>query len=260
MITIKNISFDYPITSEKTRTVLKDISLEIRKGESIAVMGPNGSGKTTFARCLNGLLIPAQGQVIVDGLPTHESENLVEIRRRVGMVFQNPDNQIVSATVEREIAFGLENLGKPYEEMHRIVDEMLQEFQLQQYRQKAPHYLSGGEKQKLAMAAVLAMRPSYLILDEPTSLLDPKSRRDILQLVQRFHSANNDSMNSPITTILITQFAEEALSADRLIVFHDGRIFMDGAPEKVFSNIKALLKIGLEPPVKILLTNLGQRF
>ncbi len=258
MISINNISFDYPITNEKNRTVLKNISLEIQKGESIAVMGPNGSGKTTFARCLNGLLVPSQGQVIVDGLPTQNITNLPEIRRRVGMVFQNPDNQIVSATVEREIAFGLENLGKPYEDMHRIVDEMLQRFQLQQYRKKAPHFLSGGEKQKLAMAAVLAMSPSYLILDEPTSLLDPKSRKDILQLVQRFHSATSENNNSHVTTILITQFAEEALSADRLIIFYDGRIFMDGAPEKVFSNIKPLLEIGLEPPVKILIQNLAQ--
>ncbi|NOY61309.1 MAG: ATP-binding cassette domain-containing protein [Calditrichaeota bacterium] len=259
MIAINNISFDYPITDEKTRTVLKNISLEIKEGESITVMGPNGSGKTTFARCLNGLLIPSKGKVIVDGLPTSEQANLTEIRRRVGMVFQNPDNQIVSATVEREIAFGLENLGKPYDEMHRIVDEMLEKFHLQQYRKRAPHYLSGGEKQKLAMAAVLAMRPSYLILDEPTSLLDPQSRKDILQLVRQFHSASLENDNSSITTIFITQFAEEALSADRLIIFYDGRIFMDGAPEKVFSNIKPLLEIGLEPPVKILMQNLVKR-
>ncbi|NIA30178.1 MAG: ATP-binding cassette domain-containing protein [Actinobacteria bacterium] len=257
MISINDISFEYPITDEKTRTVLKNISLEIKAGESITVMGPNGSGKTTFARCLNGLLVPSKGKVVVDGLPTDEPTNLTEIRRRVGMVFQNPDNQIVSATVEREIAFGLENLGKPYDEMHRIVDEELEKFNLQQYRKKAPHYLSGGEKQKLAMAAVLAMRPSYLILDEPTSLLDPQSRKDILQLVRQFHSAEND--HSHITTIFITQFAEEALSADRLIIFYDGRIFMDGAPEKVFSNIKPLLEIGLEPPVKILMQNLVKR-
>lgn len=249
MIQIENLSFTYSDEGTVSRTILDNVSLTIKPGEAVAIMGPNGSGKTTFARCLNGLLLPESGSVLVDGLDTRDSAQLPEIRKKVGMVFQNPDNQIVSATVEREIAFGLENLGVPYQEMHDIVDKMLTEFNLQQYRRHAPHYLSGGEKQRLALAAVMAMRPRYLVLDEPTSLLDPKSRTDILHIIKQLHCRQNQ----PVTTLLITQFPEEALYANRLLVFHNGAILMDDSPARIFSRIDELLAIGLEPPLEFVL-------
>ncbi len=255
MIKIDNISFTYSNGAATGRRVLNNISLAIRPGESIAVMGPNGSGKTTFARCLNGLLLPTTGTVAINGLPTSDSINLPEIRRQVGMVFQNPDNQIVSATVEREIAFGLENLGLPHAEMHVIVNKMLMDFELTDYRKKSPHYLSGGEKQRLAMAAVLAMRPSYLILDEPTSLLDPKSRLDILQIIKQLHRRKD----KPITTMLITQFPDEALTADRLLIFNNGEIFMDDKPTTIFKRVEELFRIGLEPPIEFALNEMLKR-
>ncbi|MBN1560906.1 ATP-binding cassette domain-containing protein [candidate division KSB1 bacterium] len=249
MITVEHISFAYPSHGDSPRNILTDVSIDIRPGESIAIMGHNGSGKTTFARCLNGLLIPSSGAVVVDELDTAEQKNLVDVRRRVGMVFQNPDNQIVSTTVEREIAFGLENLGIPYEQMHAIVDEMLEKFNLLRYRLHPPHYLSGGEKQRLALAAVMAMKPRYLVLDEPTSLLDPINRKEILNIVKALHDQTMSA--EPITTILITQFPEEALFIDRLLIFNQGQLIMDDDPRTVFQSSEALDHLGLEPPVTI---------
>ncbi len=256
MIRVENISLDYAVDVARKRRVLRDVSLTIREGEKIALMGPNGSGKSTLARCLNGLLLPAEGTVKVDDLCTASEADLIEIRRRVGMVFQNPDNQIVSATVEREIAFGLENLGLPHDDMHNIVEEMLQQFDLTKYRFKSPHYLSGGEKQKLALAAVLAMKPRYLILDEPTSLLDPRSRKEILQIIIGLNQNLNGT--GRVTTMLITQFPEEALHADRLVVMNHGEIVMDDRPEEIFSRIEKLDELGLEIPVKFRLEKLLQ--
>ncbi len=250
MIYVNDISLSYPAENGGIRHVLQGVSLSISEGESVAIMGANGSGKTTLALCLNGLLVPNAGSVTVDGLVTSDVKSLGAIRRSVGMVFQNPDNQIVSATVEREIAFGLENIGMPYEEMHTVVDEMLQKFDLEKYRHRSPHYLSGGEKQRLALAAVLAMRPKYLVLDEPTSLLDPQSRHEILELVRRMHPQHNGSFQSTLTTILITQFPEEALVADRLIVLDNRSIAMDDAPHEIFLRAKELQDMGLEPPVR----------
>jgi len=252
MIEIEHISFDYEELTGRRR-VLSDISLTIHPGEAIAIMGANGSGKSTLVKCLNGLLLPTEGKVIVAGLSTANAGQLPAIRRQVGMIFQNPDNQIVSATVEREIAFGLENLGLDYETMHLRVQEMLQRLNLAHLWQKSPHYLSGGEKQRLAMAAVLAMQPRYLILDEPTSLLDPRSREEILQHVNQLHThpANGDAEN--MTTILVTQFPEEALTADRLIVIASGRVVFDAPPTEVFARVDELSLLGLEPPVEFLL-------
>ena len=197
--------------------------------------------------------MPTAGQVYVDGLDTTLPENLPAVRKKVGMVFQNPDNQIVSATVEREIAFGLENLGVEYERMHRIVDEMLERFNLTVYRQRPPHNLSGGEKQRLALAAVTAMNPSYLVLDEPTSLLDPKSRREVLATVRAFHRPSR--AEAAISTILITQFPEEALVADRLLIFHRGRIIMDDEPQAIFAR-GGLEQYGLAAPMKFMVAEL----
>lgn len=251
MIKVNNLIFEYPSQDGRHNRVLGNISLTILEGESIALMGANGSGKTTLAQCLNGLLLPTSGTVLVDGLNSSDERNLLDIRRKVGMVFQNPDNQIVSATVEREVAFGLENLGVDYDSMQLIVAEMLRRFDLEDYRTHSPHYLSGGEKQRLALAAVLAMRPKYLILDEPTSLLDPKSRRDFLGFLEELHvNGTTQSNPNPIATVLITQFPEEALAADRLVIMHSGRIAMDAAPYEVFEHVDELEKIGLEPPAE----------
>ncbi|MBN1998988.1 ATP-binding cassette domain-containing protein [candidate division KSB1 bacterium] len=244
MIKVRNLWFKY------TRDVLQDISLDIHEGESIAIMGSNGSGKTTFARCLNGLLLPSRGTVVVEGLSTADNSDILAIRKQVGMVFQNPDNQIVSATVEREIAFGLENLGVPFEDMHQIVGKMLLKFDLERYKKHTPHALSGGEKQKLALASVLAMQPRYLILDEPTSLLDPRGRKDILRIIGDLHK---EKQKPPITTIFITQFPEEADQMQRLIIFHKGRVVMDDCPFQIFQQNRRLKKIGLEPPLPYLL-------
>ncbi|MBN1480175.1 ATP-binding cassette domain-containing protein [candidate division KSB1 bacterium] len=247
MIKVENISFAYPDHEGEPRNILSDISLEINTEESIAIMGHNGSGKTTFARCLNGLLRPTAGRILVDDLDTADESNIIKLRHRVGMVFQNPDNQIVSTTVEREIAFGLENLGTTYETMHAIVDEMLDQFSLSHYRRQPPHHLSGGEKQRLAIAAVMAMRPRYLVLDEPTSLLDPGNRKAILKIVKSLHQKKSH----PITTILITQFPEEALYADRLLIFNKGRLALDDKPGVIFQKSRELEMMGLEPPLTL---------
>jgi energy-coupling factor transport system ATP-binding protein len=257
MIEVAHVSFKYPSAQSSPHYALSEISLTIQPGESIAIMGANGSGKSTFARCLNGLIVPQDGEVFVNGLSTASEENLLAIRRLVGMVFQNPDNQIVSATVEREIAFGLENLALPGDEMRRIVDEKLAQFDLEKYRKKSPHYLSGGEKQRLAIAAVLAMDPSYIVLDEPTSLLDPRSRRDILEQIKAFHQ---NGASRQIASILITQFPEEALFDDRLIVFHRGRVVADDRPDFLFGQADLLAEIGLEPPVDVKLKKLLRRY
>jgi energy-coupling factor transport system ATP-binding protein len=253
MIAINNISFDYSNEHSQRRRVLQNVSLDILEGEFIAVMGANGSGKSTLARCLNGLLLPTDGAVLINGMTTMDYQLLPAIRRKVAMLFQNPDNQIVSAMVEREIAFGLENIGLPYEEMHRRVEMMLKRFRLTPFRRKSPHYLSGGEKQRLALAAVLAMEPDYLVLDEPTSLLDPASRSEMVHLFHEWH----DQLNEPRrTTVLITQFPEEALTADRLVVLHHGRVVMNAHPTELLQDTRALAEIGLDSPVQFKLHHL----
>ncbi len=250
MISVEDIRFAYRDEGGEQRLVLQGISTQIQPGESLAIMGANGSGKSTFVKCLNGLLVPYSGRVLVDGLDTASDEQLAAIRRRVGMIFQNPDNQIVSATVEREIAFGLENLGLSPDEMHARVEEMLQRFDLVPLRRKSPHYLSGGEKQRLALAAVLAMRPQYVILDEPTSLLDPQHRSDILEILRDWHR------HEKIATLLVTQFADEAVHAQRLMIFHQGAIHIQGAPEAVFQQVQELERIGLEAPIAVFVKQL----
>ena len=251
-IDIQDVFFEYANAPEEITRVLNGVTLQVHAGEFIALMGANGSGKTTLARCLNGLAIPSKGTILIDGMDTRDENRLLEIRRRVGMVFQNPDNQIVSATVEREIAFGLENLGVPFEEMHRRVNAMMQQFSLTHYRQKSPHYLSGGEKQRLALAAVMAMNPRYLVLDEPTSLLDPRSRREILDTLRIMHTSGSP-LSQKMTLLLITQFSDEALLADRLVVLHNGSVIMDGPPAQLFEHIEDFFKLGLEPPIQFVI-------
>jgi len=250
MIRISNLVFEYTNGEEKNR-VLDGIDLTIREGESLGLMGPNGAGKTTLARCLNGLLLPTEGEVLVDDMNTNEAAKISEIRRLVGMVFQNPENQIVSTTVEREIAFGLENLGINYERMHETVDKMLEQFDLQKYRNHPPHLLSGGEMQRLALASVMAMSPKYIIFDEPTSLLDLASRKALLSLISKVHKKNQTAENHcQISTIFITQYPEETLTFDRLLVLNQGQIVMDDKPAEVFQKVKELKNLGLEVPAE----------
>ncbi|MFQ5604860.1 MAG: ATP-binding cassette domain-containing protein [bacterium] len=249
MVRVQNLTFEYTQHQTKNIRVLDGVHFEIQPGETIGLMGANGSGKTTLARCLNGLLLPTEGAVWVDELDTRRADEAVEIRRRVGMVFQNPENQIVSTTVEREIAFGLENLGVPAAEMHRIVDDMLQKFNLESLRLQPPHRLSGGEMQRLALAAVMAMSPRYLIFDEPTSLLDPPSRKAVISLILNLNKMQ-PALPSPqaITTLFITQFPEEVLLFDRLLVLHEGKIVRDDRPEIIFQEVEQLNKMGLNVP------------
>jgi len=250
MIRILNLVFEYTNGEEKNR-VLNGIDLTIREGECIGLMGPNGSGKTTLSRCLNGLLVPTEGEVLVDDLNTNEADKIAEIRRRVGMVFQNPENQIVSTTVEREIAFGLENLGMDYERMHETVDKMLVQFNLQKYRNHPPHLLSGGEMQRLALASVMAMLPKYLVFDEPTSLLDLASRKSLLSLISEFQNKNKtEEIALKISTIFITQYPEETLTFDRLLILNQGQIVLDDKPAEIFQKVEELKKLGLEVPAE----------
>jgi len=245
MISCKNLSFSYPNSAQ---LVLNELSLSIQKGESVSIMGANGSGKSTLVQCLNGLLIPSHGDVIVDGLNTRDQEEIQKIRKKVGIVFQNPDNQIVSTTVEREIAFGLENLRVDPDKMYAIVNQFLKVFNLEHFRNHSPNKISGGEKQLLALASVLAMSPSYLVLDEPTSLLDPFSRRMVLDYI--FKKNNNPFQQ--ITSILITQYPAETFYTDRLLILSNGKILFDDNPDSVFKNSAKLCELGIGAPVEYL--------
>jgi energy-coupling factor transport system ATP-binding protein len=238
MIQVRHLSFTHP----GNIPALQDIDLEIFPGERLAVIGPNGSGKSTLARCLNGLYQPQRGQVLVDGLSTADPGSLFEIRKRVGMVFQSPDDQLVATTVESEIAFGLENLAIPRAEMHQRVDQVLADFRLEEYRHHPPHRLSGGEKQRVAIAACVALRPQYLVLDEPTSLLDPQHRRTTSALLEGLRDRFG------IATIHITQIPEEAAQAERVLVLHQGRLLDDAPPVGIFSQALLLREIGLGLP------------
>ena len=239
MIQVRNLTYRY---SGNDKDTLKGITARFHPGEIVAIMGANGSGKTTFIRCLNGLIQPVSGEVVVDGMPPC-GDHLYEVRRKVGMVFQNPENQIVATTVEREIAFGLENLGMPADQMKTKVDHILKHFSLTEYRHSPPHLLSGGEKQRLALAAVIVMDPDYLILDEPTSLLDPQARKDLLRYLVQYRT-------SGMGIIFVTQFSEEAMICDRLLIL-DGSVALEGAPRTVFSKMELVKKLGVQIPVSI---------
>lgn len=244
MIQVENIYYRYP-ESEENQYALRGVSFMIEQGERLAIMGSNGSGKTTLVRCLNGLLFPCQGEIKINGLLVNDSDEIFSIRQQVGMVFQNPDNQMVATTVERELAFGLENIGIPTHEMRIRIDEVLEQFDLIQYRQSAPHLLSGGERQRLALASVLIMKPRILILDEPTSLLDPRGRKDVFRLLNTHPWLEN------VTLIFVTQYPEEVLHFDRLFVMDQGQVKMDGSPDKIFLHSDALQSMGLTLPVSV---------
>jgi energy-coupling factor transport system ATP-binding protein len=242
IIRVSGLGYQYPNTAANEGWALQNISLSVNKGEFVAILGPNGSGKSTLAKHLNALLLPSEGEVWVDGLSTAQEANHWPIRQRAGMVFQNPDNQIVATTVEEDVAFGPENLGIPSDEIRRRVDESLALVGMSAYSQHAPHLLSGGQKQRVAIAGVIAMRPACLILDEPTAMLDPRGRREVMDTVSRLNREEG------ITVIHITHFMEEALAAGRVVVMEQGKIVMEGDPRRVFQQTAQLRELGLDVP------------
>lgn len=241
IIEVKNAAFEYS-DGEKKKSVIKDMSVSFEKGSFTVILGHNGSGKSTLAKLLNGLYKPDSGDVFVEGINTRDEKNEIEIKRRVGMVFQNPDNQLVASIVEDDVAFGPENLGLTPEETEKRVDDALKAVDMFEFKKKTPHHLSGGQKQRIAIAGVIAMMPECIVLDEPTAMLDPKGRKEIIESVERLNREKG------ITVILITHFMEEAQNADRVIVMDDGRIIADSTPKDVFFDIGLLKRAGLDVP------------
>ena len=243
MIELKDVTFAYPAEEGKqTKNALDGVTLSIEKGSFVAVLGHNGSGKSTLAKTMNAILVPTGGKVLVEGMDTAQESNLLAIRQRVGMVFQNPDNQIVATVVEEDVAFALENLGVPPEEMRRRVDDSMKMAGIYEYRERAPHNLSGGQKQRVAIAGVVAMRPDCLILDEATAMLDPRGREQVMQTI---HHLNK---NMGITVVSITHYMEEAAQADRVIVMSKGHVVMEGTPKEVFSQTEKVRSLHLDVP------------
>ena len=242
MITAQGVIFQYDNPEEAPRLVLEGIDLSIEKGSFVALLGHNGSGKSTLAKHFNAMLLPTGGRVLVEGIDTAEEEQKYEIRRMVGMVLQNPDNQLVSTIVEEDVAFGPENLGVPPEEIRRRVDEALRAVDMYDYREHAPDKLSGGQKQRVAIAGILAMQPDCIVLDEPTAMLDPKGRREVLDTIHRLNRERG------MTVVLITHYMDEAAGADRVVVMDEGRILMDAAPRQVFARVEELRAVELDVP------------
>ena len=244
MLQTEHLSFTYPAEEgvSASTTALEDVSLSIEKGSFVVVLGHNGSGKSTLAKHMNAVLLPSGGTVYVEGMDTRDETLLLEIRRRVGMVFQNPDNQIVANVVEEDVAFAPENLGVPSEEIRRRVDDALAAVGMSEFTRHAPHLLSGGQKQRVAIAGVIAMAPECIVLDEATAMLDPAGRREVLSAIRALNQERG------ITVVLITHHMDEAMDADRLIVMNDGKLVMDGAPAEVFTQVEALRAMGLAAP------------
>ncbi len=241
IIEVKNVTFEYDDGDEK-HTVLKDFSLDIRRGSFTVILGHNGSGKSTLAKLLNGLHKPNSGDVFVDGISTNDEDTEIEIKRRVGLVFQNPDNQLVASIVEEDVAFGPENLGHEPSVIRQEVDEALKAVDMYEFRKSTPHRLSGGQKQRIAIAGIIAMKPDCIVLDEPTAMLDPKGRAEIIDTIKKLNRENN------ITVVLITHFMEEAVDADRVLVMNKGKIVADSTPKAIFSDISLLKQVGLDVP------------
>ena len=244
-IQAKNLKFSYVNDMEEQTVkneVLKDIDLEINKGEFVAVLGHNGSGKSTLAKCFNAINIPESGEVLVNGLDTKDEDNLLKIRETAGMVFQNPDNQIVATIVEEDVAFALENMGVEPNVIRKRVDEALKTVGMYEYRNHAPHRLSGGQKQRVAIAGIIAMEPDCILLDEPTAMLDPKGRAEVMKTIKMLNCEKG------VTIVLITHYMEEAAQADRVVVVDEGEIVMDNVPKKVFSQVATMKNLGLDVP------------
>ena len=240
---ICHVSHTFETEEGKTFDALKDVTAQIKKGEFTAIIGTNGSGKSTLARHLNALLIPTEGELIVEGMRTSDAGRVWDIRQKVGMVFQNPDNQLVAAVVEEDVAFGPENLGVPPEEIRERVDLALEKVGMTSYRKQAPSMLSGGQKQRVAIAGVLAMKPDCIVLDEPTAMLDPKGRKEVMDTIHELNKTEG------ITIVLITHFMEEAVTADHILGIDRGVLKMEGTPREIFSQADKVTEIGLDVPV-----------
>lgn len=242
IIEIKDLHFSYDSNSENPVEVLKGINLNIQEGEFVAVLGHNGSGKSTLAKHINAILVPTSGKVTVNDIDTADENRLFELRQCAGMVFQNPDNQIVSSIVEEDVAFALENLGVPYEEMRRRVDDALKSVNMYDYRLHSPAQLSGGQKQRVAIAGIIAMQPKCIILDEPTAMLDPQGRREVMAVIQKMNREQG------VTIVLITHYMDEAAQCRRVVVMDKGKVVLDDTPRAVFSHVDEIKKIGLDVP------------
>lgn len=244
------VSFDKVLYEYKDNTdnldngvkVLKDINLDIKKGEFLVVLGHNGSGKSTLAKHINALVLPTEGTVYVNGYNTVDDKHIWDIRSSAGMVFQNPDNQLVATIVEEDVAFGPENLGLPPDEIRKRVDESLKKVGMYEYRRHAPHLLSGGQKQRVAIAGILAMEPKCIVFDEPTAMLDPKGRKSVMEIIHEINKKHG------ITVVLITHYMDEAVQGDRVVVIDDGKVIMNGTPKEVFSDVNKMNEVGLDVP------------
>lgn len=243
IIEFQQVSFRYEGDEEAPLPcVLEHLDFTVRRGEFVAVLGHNGSGKSTLAKLCNAILLPEEGRVLVDGMDTADESRKYDIRQTVGMVFQNPDNQIVATIVEEDVAFGPENLGVEPTEIRRRVDDALKAVEMYDLREKEPHRLSGGQKQRVAIAGIIAMQPDCIVLDEPTAMLDPRGRAEVVKTIRRLNREQG------ITIVLITHFMDEAAQADRVVVMNDGKIIMDGTPRHVFSHVEELKRVGLDIP------------
>jgi energy-coupling factor transport system ATP-binding protein len=245
-ISVQNVTFQYESQNESDaatqKPVLNDISFAIKKGEFVAILGHNGSGKSTAAKHLNAMLLPTSGKVFIDGMDTADEQCTYDIRRKVGLVLQNPDNQLVASIVEEDVAFGPENLGIPSDEIRERVDEALKAVDMYEYRLNAPHKLSGGQKQRIAIAGIIAMKPDCIVLDEPTAMLDPKGRQEVLDTILKLNRENG------ITIVMITHYMEEAVLADKVYVIDNGEMLTSGTPREVFSQVELLKKHRLDVP------------
>ena len=242
IISAQKVVFGYPKEDNELNIVLRGVSLTIPEGQLVAVLGHNGSGKSTLAKHFNAILVPNEGVVEVCGIDTKDEDRLYDIRQTVGMVFQNPDNQIVATIVEEDVAFGPENMGVAPKEIRMRVDEALTDVGMSEYKTHAPHQLSGGQKQRVAIAGIIAMRPRCIVLDEPTAMLDPKGRREVISTIKRLNRENG------VTVVLITHYMEEAAQCDRVVVMNDGQVLLDDPPRAVFSNVQTLKEVGLDVP------------
>lgn len=253
LIEFRDVSFSYETQDDNgnviTNKVLNDFNLKIEQGSFVAILGHNGSGKSTVAKLTNGILLADEGEIIVDGIKAENDESIYSIRRKVGMVFQNPDNQIISSIVEEDVAFGVENLGIEPSECRKRVDEALKTVNMYDYRLRTPSKLSGGQKQRVAVAGIIAMKPKCIVLDEPTAMLDPSGRKEVLDTIIKLNKQEN------ITILLITHYMDEAVLADRVVVMDDGKIKLDGTPREVFSNPEKMDELSLEVPQSTLLAH-----
>jgi len=243
MIRFENVTYKYSTTGEENQLIaVNNVNLAVKKGEYLVILGHNGSGKSTLAKLMNGLLIPTEGNVYVNGMNTKDEENIWKIREMAGMVFQNPDNQIVATIVEEDVAFGPENLGIPPEEIRKRVDRALEIVEMSEYKKHAPHLLSGGQKQRVAIAGILAMEPECIILDEPTAMLDPVGRIEVINTLKKLNREEKK------TIVLITHYMDEAVEADRLLIMEKGKIIMEGTPKEIFCQVDKVKELGLDVP------------